>query len=106
MKNLEITILLNYNHYAVNKNLEGITHEESLINPQAGGNCINMVLGHIVVTRDTLLEVFGFEGMCDEMTGKMYAQRAPLLEVEDAVNINELLKMYNEWRIQVISATT
>jgi len=34
--------------------------------PQGGGNCINMVMGHIIVTRDSLLESFGFEGLCDE----------------------------------------
>lgn len=96
MKNLELVTFLNYNHYSVNKNLEGITHEESLISPQAGGNCINMVLGHIVITRDTLLETFGFEGICNEKMGKMYAQGAPPLEAEDAVDINELLRRYND----------
>lgn len=103
MKNLEITTLLNYNHYAVNKNLESVSHEESLINPPKGGNCINMVLGHIVTARDSLLKTFGFEEMCDEKTGKMYAQKAPPLEVENAIDINELLRMYNESQEKIMN---
>ena len=103
MKNLELVTFLNYNHYSVNKNLEGITHEESLISPQAGGNCINMVLGHIVITRDTLLETFGFEGICNEKMGKMYAKGAPPLEAEDAVDINELLRMYNDSQEKIMN---
>ena len=96
MKNLEIATFLNYNHYVVNKNLEGITHKESLITPQAGGSCINMVLGHIVGARDTLLKSFGFEEMCYEKTEKVYAQGAKPVKTEDATDLNKLLEMYNE----------
>lgn len=102
MKNLELTTFFNYNHYVVNKNLEGITHRESLMTPQAGGNCINVVMGHIVVTRDTLLESFGFEGMCDEKMKNVYAQGAPPIKAEDATDINKLLKMYNESQEKVM----
>ena len=70
--------------------------------PQAGGNCINVVMGHIVVTRDTLLESFGFEGMCDEKMKNVYAQGAPPIKAEDATDINKLLKMYNESQEKVM----
>jgi uncharacterized damage-inducible protein DinB len=102
MKNLELTTFLNYNHYVINKNLEGITHRESLMTPQVGGNCINMVMGHIVGARDTLLESFGFEGMCDEKIKNVYAQGAPPVKAEDARDINKLLKMYNESQEKVM----
>jgi uncharacterized damage-inducible protein DinB len=102
MKNLELTTFLNYNHYAVNKNLEGITHRESLMTPQTGGNCINMVMGHIVGARDTLLESFGFEGMCDEKMKNVYALEASPIKTEDATDINKLLKMYNESQKKVM----
>src|ERR1700721_1927990 len=29
-------------------NVEGISHEESLIQPQPAGNCLNWVIGHLV----------------------------------------------------------
>jgi len=104
MKNLELTTFFNYNHYVANKNLEDITHKESLKTSQAGGNCINMVMGHIVSTRDTLLELFGYEGMCDEKMKHVYAQGAPLIMAEEATDINKLLKMYNESQEKIIKA--
>ena len=38
-------------------NLKGISHEESLITPEPGGNCINWIVGHIVASRNHLLEL-------------------------------------------------
>ena len=32
----------------VKRNLEGLTHEESLVQPQPGGNCLNWIVGHLV----------------------------------------------------------
>ena len=85
------------------KNLEGINHTESLMTPQGGGNCINMVMGHIIVTRDSLLESFGFEGLCDEEMGKVYAQGAPPIKAEDAADIKKLLCMYNDSQEKVMN---
>lgn len=42
---------LELNYGALFRNLEGITHEESLIVPETGGNCLNWVVGHIVASR-------------------------------------------------------
>lgn len=42
------------NYGALFRNLEGITHDESFIEPPAG-NCLNWVLGHMVATRNRLL---------------------------------------------------
>ena len=87
----------------MNKNLEGINHTESLMTPQGGGNCINMVMGHIIVTRDSLLESFSFEGMCDDEMGKVYAQGAPPIKAEDAADIKKLLSIFNESQEKVMN---
>jgi uncharacterized damage-inducible protein DinB len=36
-----------------------LTHEDSLIQPPFGGNCLNWVLGHIAENRDHILELLG-----------------------------------------------
>lgn len=41
------------------RNLEGITHEESLVVPEPGGNCLNWVLGHIVSARNRAMTQLG-----------------------------------------------
>lgn len=44
---------------AITMNLEGITHDDSLVQPQTGGNGVNWVLGHIVVSRGSILKLVG-----------------------------------------------
>ncbi len=44
---------------ALNRNLDGITNEESLLLPEAGGNSLNWVFGHIVTTRNLALLLVG-----------------------------------------------
>lgn len=44
---------------ALFRNLEGITHDESLVQPESGGNSLNWVLGHIVSNRNRLLPMLG-----------------------------------------------
>ena len=52
-----LKMLFGYNYAVLKKNLEGLTHEESLLQPEGGGNCLNWVLGHIVATRNQALEL-------------------------------------------------
>lgn len=51
---------------AINRNLEDVSQEESLVRPQPAGNCLNWVLGHIVLYRGIVQKVLGrtpiFEG--------------------------------------------
>lgn len=53
--------LYEINYGALFRNLEGITHEESFVQPEPAGNCVNWVLGHIVATRNRLLPLVGAE---------------------------------------------
>ena len=50
---------LELNYGALFRNLEGITHEESLIVPETGGNCLNWVVGHIVSARCRMMTQLG-----------------------------------------------
>ena len=34
-------------------NLDGLTHDDSLFQPQGGGNCLNWIIGHLVKARNT-----------------------------------------------------
>ncbi|HLF87506.1 MAG TPA: hypothetical protein VI451_01040 [Anaerolineales bacterium] len=44
------------NHWLACRLLEGIRHEESLLTPHFQANCMNWVLGHILVGRDRALK--------------------------------------------------
>jgi uncharacterized damage-inducible protein DinB len=45
--------------YVLEKNLGGVSHQESLVNPQPGGNCLNWVVGHLTRVRNRALGLFG-----------------------------------------------
>lgn len=50
---------LELNYGSLFRNLEGITHAESLVMPPQGGNCLNWVLGHIVSARNRMMTQMG-----------------------------------------------
>jgi uncharacterized damage-inducible protein DinB len=60
---------------ALFRNLEGITHEESLIEPRPHGNSLNWVLGHIVATRNRLLPMIGVEPFWPREQAFLYSGR-------------------------------
>jgi hypothetical protein len=45
--------------YVLERNITGVSHEESLISPEPGGNCLNWVLGHVTRVRNSALGLFG-----------------------------------------------
>jgi len=46
-------------HMALTRNLDGITHEESLHEPEPGGNSLNWVLGHLLWGRNQIFKILG-----------------------------------------------
>ena len=47
------------NYSVIKMQTEGLTDEDSLIQPPVRGNCLNWVLGHIIYHRGCLLKVLG-----------------------------------------------
>jgi uncharacterized damage-inducible protein DinB len=44
---------------AINRNLQDLTHQDSLVKPEHGGNCLNWVLGHLLSTRNVIHTLVG-----------------------------------------------
>ena len=53
-----LVYLINFNSQAMALNLDGITHEDSLVQPPSG-NCINWMAGHLLVHRHKMLDALG-----------------------------------------------
>jgi hypothetical protein len=86
-------------HLVANANLEGVTHAESVAQPQPGGNCLNWILGHVVSARSNALALVGREPIWDEDRGKAYQRHGPpLADPAQALPFEELLADFN--RIQ------
>jgi uncharacterized damage-inducible protein DinB len=81
--------------YVIEKNVRGVSHEESLINPQPGGSCLNWVLGHLARSRNRALNLVGQKPMFpneefaayDDHGGKPFSP-------ETAIDFEELKRRY------------
>jgi uncharacterized damage-inducible protein DinB len=81
--------------YVLEKNVSGVSHEESLINPQPGGSCLNWVVGHLTRARNRVLSLVGQQPMFpnddfaayDDNGGKPFGR-------ETAVQFEELKRRF------------
>ncbi|HUB17294.1 MAG TPA: DinB family protein [Acidobacteriaceae bacterium] len=79
------------------KNTEGLTQEDSLVQPRAGGNCLNWVVGHLVYVGDTVLPVVGQEPVLGTEVLRRYARgSAELRDGAEALPLEELLRAAQE----------
>lgn len=82
--------------YVVLLNLDGITQEESMVQPQPHGNCANWVLGHLLCIYNRSLPLLGQEHVVDPDSLARYDRgSSPILEASEARDIRELLAGWN-----------
>ena len=83
-----------YNLGALKMNLEGLTHEESLVQPQPAGNCLNWIVGHILANRAGILRLLGQQSVWNEDEAKPYQRGSePLTDPALARSLDELVVM-------------
>jgi len=69
--------------YSLAANLEGLTHDDSLKSPEEGGNCINWVVGHVLIGRNILFRQLGGDAFLTEEEAMPYQRGAASLKVGD-----------------------
>lgn len=72
MTGSDLVKMYDFSFAVINRNVEGVTEDESLVKPQGGGNCLNWVLGHIVVYRGLILTMAGSTPVCPEAQAVPY----------------------------------
>jgi uncharacterized damage-inducible protein DinB len=77
-------------------NTEGVTQEESLVQPQPGGNCLNFVVGHVVNVYDQALPLLGQEPVLGvEATERYQRGSPPLRDASEAMPLSDLLAAFD-----------
>lgn len=77
---------------ALRANVDGVTHEQSLIAPEPAGNCLNWIVGHLVHGYQYALPFVGREPVVEADDLARYARGAePLDDPEDAWRLDDLL---------------
>jgi len=100
----DLTKLYEFTYLSMSRNLEGLTHEESLISGQPAGNSINWVLGHVVSTRSFILKLAGVDHTSDEKLGRYVRGSEPLGGGETALDLAELRGMLDNSQQQLLPA--
>ncbi len=77
--------------------MRGLTHADSLVQPQPGGNCLNWVLGHLLSVYDGFLPMLGQEPVLGTTTLEHYARGAkPITDPNEALDFSKLLAAWGQ----------
>ena len=88
----QIIYFFELNQRIIRLQTEGITHQESLIQPPFRGNCLNWVLGHIVENRNNILEVMGLEKIWGNEKCDLYKRGSnPINPDSECINFENLM---------------
>ena len=79
--------------YVLSKNVDGISHEESLKTPAEGGNSANWIMGHVVRSRNTALSLVGVPSSIDDAKYEVYNDE-PLTDTSKAVPFEEIVSSF------------
>ena len=77
--------------WLINKQADGLSHEQMLLQLPFRGNCFNWILGHIVTNRDKVLVLLGEEPQFSEAEVARYMRGSdPVVGAETAVDSHNL----------------
>ncbi|MBS1904028.1 MAG: DinB family protein [Bacteroidetes bacterium] len=90
-----VSYILQNCHAIYNRNLGGISHTDSIRSLPGGGNCINWIAGHLVVSRDSFRRQLGLPLVIPESFKDLYKRGSENITPANAVDIEEIKGMYN-----------
>lgn len=80
-------------HWIIHLQTGGLTHADSLLQLPFRGNCLNWVLGHIIVGRNTVLKLLSTPPIWSEEQAARYETGSePITRDEQVLPLNELLR--------------
>jgi hypothetical protein len=84
-------------HNVFKLTVDGLTLEDSLIQPQPAGNCLNWVVGHLLCVYDQLLPLLGQAPVMQPGALKRYERgSAPIKSASEAMELSYLLTGIDE----------
>ena len=84
---------LTRSQWVINRQVEGLSNADSLLQPPFRGNCLNWVLGHIAVHRGLMIKALGSEDPVSEEPRRRYGNDSePVLgAADDLQSLDQLL---------------
>lgn len=82
-----------YNEYALRTNTADMNHQQSCIQPAPAGNCINWIVGHILSTRNKVLQLVDQKPIWSSDEAGWYATGSkPIVDPESALPFDRMFK--------------
>jgi uncharacterized damage-inducible protein DinB len=105
MTGADLAKMYEFSYAAINRNLDGLSHEESLRAPQLnGGNCLNWVLGHTITARNTVLKLIGGNAVFTGEKVALYQRGSTPAEAEKYLDLATLRGFLDDSQQQLIPA--
>ena len=93
------------NLWVIKRQIEGLSHKDSLIQPPFRGNCLNWVLGHILVGRSNALAYLGQQPLWGAAEKKLYATGSePITSEEAALSLEKLVVLLDQSQERLAAA--
>jgi len=99
-----ITQLYASNKFVIDLNTEGLTHEESLLDPQPEGNSLNWILGHILTGRAEAHDHLDTDPVWGAELRALYASGSDAITSETAMALSHLLAMLDRSQERLMAA--
>ena len=100
-----IASLYHDSYSLIKQQVEGIGHRESLYQPVFGGNCVNWILGHIIVSRCNFMMMLGVPSLWDMTRCRRFIPgSAPITAESDALPFATLCADFDATQEQLLAA--
>jgi len=100
----DLARMYEFSYAALNRNLQDLSHEDTVVLPEGGGNCLNWVLGHVVAARSMVLIL---TGATPTLTGEgmsVYRRGSHPEGTDGFADLAKLRAMFDETQKQLIPA--
>jgi hypothetical protein len=84
--------------WVIQRQTDGVSHQESLLQPEFRANCMNWVLGHLLYERQLVLELLGVDLYPGKQITRRYAYDSEPItaESEGIIELGEMLAYLEE----------
>lgn len=92
-------------HWLINNLTDGLSNDDSLVQPPFEANCLNWVLGHILVGRNEALSYLDAEPIWGEAELARYRTGSPpITQADQALPLERLLANFEESQKRILGA--
>jgi len=104
MTGKDLARMYEFSYAALNRNLQDLNHEDTVVLPDGGGNCLNWVLGHVVTARRTVLMLAGATPTLAGEGMAVYHRGSHPEGTDGFADLAKLRAMFDETQKQLIPA--